>query len=152
MNPLHIYQNALNTVSQAVLAGDFDAYADQIDLPYLIHTDTARLLVFTRDDLRPTFEALHQTLRDRAVTHYERVARHADYVDRDRIEGWHHTHLISQGERLNYPHASRHVILRRDAGWVFSEAYYKIQADRWPVTRDVLEQQFGLAARNGEDA
>lgn len=152
MNPLTIYQTALNVVSEAVLAGDFDRYAAMIDLPYLVHTDAARHLVATVDDLRPTFDALHQTLRDKGVTHYERVARAADFVARDRIEGWHHTHLISNGERLNLPHVSSHAIVRRGQTWLFSEAHYAMRADRWPVTRNDLESQFGLAVREGDAA
>ena len=152
MNPLEIYQTALNQVSEAVLTGNFDRYAAMIDLPYLVHTETARLLVSLREELRPTFDALHETLRAQGVTHYERVARAADYVDRGRIEGWHHTHLIAGGERLNYPHVSRHTLVLRDAGWRFSEAHYAIQVDRWPVTREVLEAQFGVAARARDDA
>lgn len=150
MNPLELYQDALNIVSAAVLDGDFPRYAAMIDLPYLVHTDTAQLLVQTEDDLRPTFDALHATLRAQGVTHYERVAREADYVDRDRIEGWHHTHLISHGERVTYPHISRHTIVRRGAAWLFSEAHYAIRVDRWPVTREMLEEQFGLGVREGD--
>ena len=152
MNPLEIYQTALNQVSEAVLTGNFDRYAAMIDLPYLVHTETARLLVSLREELRPTFDALHETLRAQGVTHYERVARAADYVDRGRIEGWHHTHLIAGGERLNYPHVSRHTLVLRDEGWRFSEAHYAIEVDRWPVTREVLEAQFGVAARARDDA
>lgn len=144
MTALRLYQDALNVVSQAILAGDFDAYADRIDLPYLVHTQTARHLIQRRDDLRQTFQALHDSLAARDVTHYERVARAADYVDRDRIEGMHHTHLISHGERVNCPHVSRHTLVRRGDLWQFSEAHYDIRADRWPVTREVLEDQFGL--------
>jgi hypothetical protein len=144
MNPLEIYQSALNTVSEAVLAGDFDRYAAMIDLPYLVFTTTARLLVTTREDLRPTFQALHEALQEEGVTHYERVARAADYVQRDRIEGWHHTHLISDGERVNSPHVSRHAIVRRGDVWLFSEAHYAIKADSWPVTKETLLDQFGL--------
>jgi hypothetical protein len=151
MNPLEIYQTALNVVSEAVLAGDFDRYAAMIDLPYLIFTTTARLLVTSREDLRPTFSALHEALREEGVTHYERVARAADYVQRDRIEGWHHTHLISHGERVNYPHVSRHAIVRRGDAWLFSEAHYAIKADRWPVTKETLLDQFGLTVTEGRE-
>lgn len=150
MNPLEVYQTALNVVSNAVLTGDFDRYAAMIDLPYLVHTETARLLVSRREDLLATFEALHETLRARGVTHYERVARAADYVDRGRIEGWHHTHLIANGERLNYPHVSRHTLVLRDETWRFSEAHYAIRADRWPVTREILEEQFAASAREAD--
>lgn len=147
MNPLEIYQAALNEVSTAVLADDFDRYALMIDLPYLVHTEDARHLISTREELLPTFRAVHRTLRAQGVTHYERVARAGDYVHRDRIEGWHHTHLISNGALVKFPHRSKHAIVRRDEAWLFSEAHYAIRADRWPLTQDILEDQFGLSAR-----
>lgn len=135
MNPLTIYQVALNLVSSAVLAGDFDPYVAMIDLPYLVHTATADLLVSTREELWPTFEALSLGLRVRGVTHYERVARAADYVARDRITGWHHTHILVDGEPLAYPHASSHTLVRRDDRWLFSEAQYNaVTAGHWPMT------------------
>lgn len=152
MTALRIYQTALNRVSEAVLAGEFDAYAAMIDLPYLVHTETARLLVSSVEDLRPTFQALHDTLRAQGVTHYERVARAAEHVDRDRIEGSHHTHLISHGERLNWPHLSRQTLVRRGTVWRFSEAHYAMQANRWPITREALESQFGLTVDQGDVA
>lgn len=142
MNPLSIYQDALNRVSEAVLAGDFGAYAAMIDLPYLVHTESADLLMTAVNDLRPTFDALHAALKHQSVTHYERVAREADYADRDRIEGWHHTHLISNGERLNLPHKSRHALVRRGSEWLFSEAHYAIPGNRMPVTAEELMEQF----------
>jgi hypothetical protein len=135
MNPLTIYQTALNVVSAAVLEGDFQAYAAMIDLPYLIHTATADLLVSTREALRPTFDTLTQGLRARGVTHYERVARTADYVARDRIEGWHHTHILIEGAPLAYPHVSGHTLVRRGDSWLFSEAQYNaVTAGHWPMT------------------
>ncbi|WP_374392467.1 hypothetical protein [Tabrizicola sp.] len=134
MNPLTIYQDALNIVSQAVLAGDFDRYAAMIDLPYLVHTARAELLVTTTADLRPTFDSLSQGLKARGVTHYERVARAADYAARDRIEGWHHTHILSNGDPVAYPHVSRQSLVRRGQLWLFSEAHYDaLQATRWPL-------------------
>lgn len=138
MNPLSIYQQALDTVSNAVLSGEFETYAAQIDLPYLIHTENARLLVTTVEDLRPTFDTLSRGLAARGVTHYERVAHEADYVSRDRIEGWHLSNMIADGERIAYPQVSRHAIVRRDGAWLFSEAHYAIKADRWPLTDAVI--------------
>lgn len=152
MNPLTIYQDALNIISQAVITGDFDRYAAVIDLPYLVYTQNARLLIPTRESLDPTFRALHETLQTQGVTHYERVARDADYVHRDRIEGWHHTHLISDGERVNCPHVSRHSLVHRGEKWLFSEAHYAINADRWPITRELLEEQFGLTVGQEDTA
>ena len=65
MNPLDIYQKALDIVSNSVLAGDFDTYAAQIDLPYLILTYNGRHLITQREDLRATFDALARGLASR---------------------------------------------------------------------------------------
>lgn len=139
MNPLTIYQDALDTVSQAVLTGDFFRYAAMIDLPYLVHTADADLLVTTTADLHPTFTALHEGMKARRVTHYERVARSADYVDRNRIRGWHHTHMLSDGRAVNCPHAASQTLVQRGRLWLFSEAHYAaVKGDRWPLTLSSL--------------
>lgn len=147
MNPLEIYQTALNTVSEAVLAGDFYRYAAMIDFPYLVRTSDADLLVSTTADLRPTFMALHEGLKARSITHYERVARSADYVDRNRIEGWHHTHMLADGQAVNCAHASRQTLVRRGQLWLFSESQYDaVKGSRWPLTfSDIFDAADGLA-------
>ena len=134
MNPPTIYQKALNLTSDAILAGDFLGFAEMVDFPYLVHTSQAYLLVSTPDDLRLTFHALSQSLKDRGVTHYERVARAADYIARDRIEGWHHSHILINGAHVSYPYAAHHCLVRRDQRWLFSEARYDmLAATQWPL-------------------
>lgn len=137
MNPLTIYQDALNLASDAILAGDFVGFAAMIDFPYLVHTSQARLLVNGVDELRPAFDAMSQGLKARGVTHYERVARAADYSARDRIEGWHHSHILIDGAHMSYPYAGHHSLVRRDQVWLFSEARYDvIAATQWPLTAE----------------
>lgn len=153
MNPLTIYQDALNRVSQAVLVGDFNRYSAMIDFPYLVHTRDSDLLVTTTADLRPTFFALHDGLKARGVTHYERVARSADYVDRKRIEGLHHTHMLANGTAVNLPHVSRQTIVRRGELWLFSEAHYDaVRGDRWPLNfADVFAAVDALAGQEAAE-
>jgi hypothetical protein len=134
MNPLGLYQQALDVVSRAVLAGDFAGYLAMIDLPYLVQTNTANIVLTTPEDLRGTFDVLHQGLRKRGVTHYERVAREADYVGTNRIEGLHFTNMIANGERIAAPHGSQQSLVRRGAIWRFSEARYPFSDASWPWT------------------
>jgi hypothetical protein len=138
VNPLTIYQDALNIVSDAVLAGDFATYAAKIDLPYLVHTNAAWLLVTTVADLRPTFDTLSKTLQELGVTHYERLAREADYVAPIRIEGRHFTYLIADGTPVARPHPVRMVLVCRAGIWRFSEAHYPTEAASWPVPAHLL--------------
>lgn len=135
MNPLDIFQKALDAVTEAVQAGDFPAYMALIDLPYLVQTRNATFLVTTAEEMRPTFEAMSNGLRTRGITHYERVARAADYVARDRIDGWHYSHLMVNGERIASPHLSRHALVRRGHRWLFSEAQYdRLETRSWPFS------------------
>lgn len=121
MSPISIYPSGLDVVTAAVPAGDLDAYAAMIDLPYLVHAGTADLLVSDREGLRPTFQALGDGLRVRDVTQCERIARAAGCVDRDGIEGTAHSHVASP------------TIVRRDDRWLFSQARYRsLQTRRWP--------------------
>jgi len=134
MNPLTLYQTRLDAVSAAVLAGDLSAYLACIDFPYLVHTTKAVFILATPEELAPTFHSLHQTLAQRGVTHFERVAREAQLVRPDRIEGQHFTHMISNGERIIPPHPSRQVLVRRGDTWLFSEAGYPLQTADWPLS------------------
>jgi hypothetical protein len=138
MNPLAIYQQALDAVSAAVMEGDFARYAARIDLPYLVVTEAASLIVTTLDELRPTFDNLIRTLRARGVTHYERVARAADFVQPMRIEGRHYTHLIAGGAYVARPQSAEQALVRRGDRWLFSDARYPIRADRWPLAESEL--------------
>ncbi len=137
---LVIYQRALDAVSAAVLAGDFGAYMARIDLPYLICTLQASFVLHRPAELEPTFRSTHGALAANGATHYERLARDAVFARRDRIEGWHFTHIIAKGDRVVAPWAARQAIVLRDGHWRFSEAHYPFQTDRLPFTEQVLHQ------------
>lgn len=139
MSPLDIFQQALDEVAQAFRDEDFDAYMALLALPYLVQTGRARHLITSADEMRPTFDTLLRSMKPRGITHYERIARSADYVARDRIEGWHRSHLIANGESLAYPQLSRHALVRRGDRWLFSEAQYDmIEGASWPLTESDL--------------
>jgi hypothetical protein len=147
MNPLAVYQQALDSVSAAVMDGDFDRYAAQVDLPYLVVTEAAPLLVATVDALRPTFDNLIRVLKAHGVTHYERVARAAEFTLPVRIEGRHYTHLIADGAPVIRPRPARQTLVRRGDRWLFSEAHYPIRADRWPLAEgELFPDASGVAA------
>jgi hypothetical protein len=139
MNPLSIYQDALDLVSQAILADNFAEYSAMIDFPYLICTLQENFLLQRPQDLEPTFRSLSGTLRKRGATDYIRIARSAELVRRDRIEGWHNTNIIVGDERIMAPWAARQALVLRDGIWRFSEAHYPFFADQLPLTeQDIL--------------
>lgn len=138
MNPLSIYQDALDVVSRATLAGDFAGYLEMMDLPYLLCTLEADFVLHTPEELEPVFRSVHDALQKNEATHYERIAREASFARADRIEGWHFTHVIAHGERVIAPWAARQALVLRPQGWRFSEAHYPFHADRLPFSEAVL--------------
>lgn len=149
MTPLAIYQRALDTVSAAVLAGDFSAYIAMIDLPYLLRLTDADLVLTSADEARAIFRTLSQGLAQRGVTHYERLAREAQFQRPDRIVGWHFTHMIASGERIQPPHAASAALVRRESGaWRFTEASYPLSSAAWPLDPSVI---FGHALTRGAE-
>jgi hypothetical protein len=143
MNPLNEYQAALNVVSAAVLAGDFDTYIARMDLPYLICTLQEDFVLHRPEELEPTFRNLSDALRRHGATDYIRIAHAAEFVRSDRIEGWHNTNIIVGDQRVMAPWAARQALVLRDGVWRFSEAHYPIFADSMPLT----EQDFLTALR-----
>jgi hypothetical protein len=134
MDPLRLYQERLDRVSHAVLAGDFAAYLDCIALPYVVRTKAAHFTLVSPAELKTTFDTLSASLAARDVTHYERVARAAEYLQVDRIAGSHHTHMIAHGTRVIAPHLSRQILVRRGGVWLFAAADYPFDTDQWPLT------------------
>ncbi len=67
-----------------------------LDLPYLVRLSDSDIVLTRPDELEPTFRALSRGLIARGVTHYERVAREAQFQRADRIVGRHFTHMIAQ--------------------------------------------------------
>lgn len=134
MNPLTIYQDALDKVSAATLTRDFAAYVAMIDFPYLLCTRMESFVLHRPEELEGTFRNLSGALAESGVTDYIRLAREADQVLPDRIEGWHVTQVIVGDQRLVAPWSARQAILCRNGVWRFTEAHYPFLADRLPLT------------------
>ena len=140
--PIDIYQSALNAVSDAVMTRNFADYLQQLDLPYLMTTAKAQFVLNDREELERNFHSVSGSFQRRGVTHYERLVRSASLVRSDRIEGWHYTHIIANGERLTAPWLTRQALVRREAGWRFSEVHFPFQTDRLPLTEEDIFGSF----------
>jgi hypothetical protein len=138
MNPMTEYQTALDVVSAAVMADDFNAYIARIDFPYLLCTLQEDFILHYPEALEPSFRNLSGALRKRGVTDYIRIAHEANLVRPDRIEGWHNTNIIVGDQRVIAPFAARQSIVLRDGVWRFSEAHYPFLVDSLPLTEEVF--------------
>lgn len=135
---LDIYQRGLDQVSQAVLTRNFDGFRTAVDLPYLVRTLQANILLKTEADLAELFRSVSGSIAARGATHYERVAREARFTRPDRIEGRHFVHLLANGQHLAQPWASRQAMIRRADGWKFTEATFPFAAPGLPFGEEML--------------
>lgn len=135
---LEIYQEALDAVSAAVLRKDFQAFRARVDLPYLVRTLKADIVLHTEADLKVLHSSVSDAMAARGVTYYERIAREATFTRPDRIEGRHFVHILAGHERITAPWASRQAMVRRPDGWKFTEAQFPFDADHLPFTDATL--------------
>lgn len=135
---LEIYQQALDAVSAAVLRRDFPAFRGRVDLPYLVRTLKADLLLHTDADLAVLHSSVSDAMAARGVTHYVRIAREAYFARPDRIEGRHFVHLLAGKDRIVAPWASRQAMVLRADGWKFTEAQFPFDAEGLPFTEATL--------------
>lgn len=147
MNPLTIYQQVITGMAEALLARDAGRLGAMFDFPYLVSGLQNHMVFRSLDELRPAVEVFFDSFARRGVTHYERVAREADYVRPDRIVGWHYSHIIANGERLAPPRAAGEVLVRRDGRWRVSESNYPVIAADWPLTEDKIFSETGFFGR-----
>jgi hypothetical protein len=138
---LQIYQEGLNAVSLAVLRNDFPAFQARVDLPYLVRTLKADIVLHTEADLAVLHSSVSEAMAARGVTYYERIAREALFTRPGRIEGRHFVHILVGDQRITAPWASRQAMVLRPDGWKFTEAQFPFDTDGLPFSDATLFQR-----------
>jgi hypothetical protein len=132
-NPLAIYQKVIDLLSYATLHGDTEIIRTHIRVPFTMTTETAEFVYDDEDEMVASCLVYTDTLRSMGVTDYIRIARDAQTIGSDHIEGVHYTHTIRRAERVMLPYPSRMVIERKDGVWAVTHAYHAISNDRAPI-------------------
>jgi hypothetical protein len=132
MQPIEIYQDVLDLLSDAALNGDTDVFRRYICLPFTVTTQSGTFVTRTCEDLFTSFRVFTDMLKSQGTTDYIRLARDARFVGPGLIEGVHYTHALRDGFRVMAPYASRMVIRREGDLWRVTDATHAV-ADRWPL-------------------
>lgn len=132
-NPLAIYQKVIDLLSYATLHGDAEIIRNHIRVPFTMTTETAEFVYDDEDEMVASCLVYTDTLRGMGVTDYIRIAREAQNIGPDRIEGVHYTHTIRRAERVMLPYPSRMVIERKDGVWAVTHAHHALSNDRSPI-------------------
>lgn len=117
-DPVAIYQDHLDALSNALLNGNFSAFARRMSIPHTVISETNQHVIESKDEMAELFYALHASLKSQRVTEYLRIATHAVYKAEDFICGAHETHIISGSQRVVKPYPNRVRLERIGTDWL----------------------------------
>jgi len=133
MKALETYQSYLDQRARACMAGDFDSFAAGVALPFCLLTETASLIVETREDLRLGFEDFCRTLASQKITNLIILAEGAVHLGETLIAGRYVTHLLSHANRAVPPYRSQMVLRLVDGQWQAASIANSMTNNRWPI-------------------
>ena len=114
---IELCQVYLDTVSLALMEGNFALYSAAFLLPFRIERAGQEQLVTTRDDLRAGFESYRAALHSEGVTDLVRQVQIAEHTYGDAIACIYQTHLLHHGHRVADPYGSEMLLQRDGTEW-----------------------------------
>lgn len=137
MKALETYQSS-DPRARACATGDFDWFAAGIALPFCLLTETASLIIETREDLLEGFEDFCRTLKFQWVTDMIRLARSAAILSDRVMSGRYVTHLLSNATRTVPPYRRQMVLRQIGSQWLAVSIANSLTNSRWPLLVPVV--------------
>jgi hypothetical protein len=122
-----IAEALLEITGEALLSGDFDAFAAVFHVPQVMATMAGPIHMETLDDMRRAFDEMHQHFKAVGVTQMVRTCVAAAYETPTRIQSTHVSDLLHNGKRLNEPYPVFSVIERIDGNWKVTGGEYALE-------------------------
>ncbi len=129
---VRIYQELLDTLSDAMMASDLATVRARIKLPFVRRTLASEVIIETAADMDRGTLAGAQSLLARGVNQFIRLASDAEFLSPHYIEGYHVTHLLRNAMRVA-PSYSNRVVMQNDHGvWKLTELDSELENTEWP--------------------
>ncbi len=143
---LDIYQAYLDVSTRLVIDGEAEAYCDHVQLPFVFRTGAGVEVVETRADLAFDIMRAHDWMKQKSVSDYHRIAREAQFLDEETIEGFHVTYALRGAVPVLEPYSSRAILRRTGDSWRVSFAEHELRDALYP-DRDARAQHGIFAPR-----
>lgn len=137
-------QRFLDDVALALASGNSDRYRACVELPLLIVTSAATLLVRTEDELVEGFDELSDMLCCRGATEIRLSELQARFDGHDRLIGVYESRYLCDGRPLVPTFYSRIWLVRRDGAWRATRVHNTTSETRWPILLTRMETDQGL--------
>ncbi len=144
MDAPKILQDYLDEVSLAVLAGNWEAYCDAVQLPLHIVSHDESKVVETDADLKAGFDQFRETLNIQKVTDYIRLVETASRLDPSLICGSYMSHLLAGAQRVMPPFRSQITLRLVGNRWRAASITNALANSRWPLVRMALHPDTDL--------
>ena len=122
-----IYQAYLDVSTRLVIDGEAEAYCDHVQLPFVFRTGAGVEVVETRADLASDIMRAHDWMKQKSVSDYHRIAREAQFLDEETIEGFHVTYALRGAVPVLEPYSSRAILRRTGDSWRVSFAEHELR-------------------------
>ncbi|MBW4710392.1 hypothetical protein KX928_21590 [Roseobacter sp. YSTF-M11] len=130
---LAIYQETLDALSDALMAGDTDTALARIKLPYLRRTLNSEVVIETPEDLVSGFLIYGEAVRGLGATNWVRLATEAAFLNDKYITGHHVTHTLRDATPVMESYASRMVLILEKGVWKMLEIHSMLSNPHWPI-------------------
>ncbi|MFQ1698966.1 hypothetical protein ACJ5NV_00080 [Loktanella agnita] len=121
-----ISEYLLKVTADALLQQDFESLAAVFALPHVMTTASSEIRLYTRDDLRTTFDQMCQHYQSLDVTDLQRVCEAAAFYGPDEVRATHTSHVISHGREVTPAFPVYSVLRRHDGNWKIMSSDYAL--------------------------
>ena len=129
---LRLYQELLDRLSTAVLAGDLDTVSGCFSLPTRINTLASTITIETDAELREGYRQLGANLHASGATHFFWLAKMARWVSPNYIEAFHVTHALKNSQPLMEPYHARVMVRFDGENYMVDEVDIQLENTSWP--------------------
>ncbi|KQB97498.1 hypothetical protein AL073_00660 [Loktanella sp. 1ANDIMAR09] len=124
-----IAQAILEITGEALLKGDFDAFAAVFHVPQHMATIIGPIYMETHEDMRRAFDAMHRCFQETGVTELRREVTDARYISNTRIESTHVGETRTADGKIEGPYPVFSTIEKIDGTWKVTGGEYVMKAD-----------------------
>ncbi|MEL6519624.1 MAG: hypothetical protein AAFQ66_01590 [Pseudomonadota bacterium] len=132
-DPLAIYQENLDLVSEAIMSDDMATICERIQVPFLVRMGRNEMVIEDETELAVGIREYGNGLRIQNVDNYIRLVKAARFISDSYISGWHITYVLKGAMSVVEPYRSRMVLHLQNGVWRVVQAEHELSADRWPV-------------------
>lgn len=119
-----IYQDLLEKINAALLAGNFSKYGSYFALPHIVETFEGRTTISTEEELEALFDGMRHRLEMTNVTGLTRDCTMAQFINEETIRGCHETRLITDQSVILNSYPALSTLLLLDGQWKVKNSQY----------------------------